>query len=80
MNHSVRVMTSAGPPLVAACGARASYRFGQLFTAQIGNPRAPYRCAGGYVGPPVPWVAKSAKNEAGVQSIDRVSLHAEYSP
>ncbi len=38
MNQLVPVITSRTPALVAAAGARASYRFLEFFTAQIRNP------------------------------------------
>jgi site-specific recombinase XerD len=38
MNHLASVVTSHAPALVAASGARASYRFLEFFTAQIRNP------------------------------------------
>ena len=39
MNHLVPVLASRAPAVVAAAGARASYRFLEFFTAQIRNPR-----------------------------------------
>jgi site-specific recombinase XerD len=38
MNQLARVNASHAPALVATCGARASYRFLEFFTAQIRNP------------------------------------------
>ena len=39
------VVKSRAPALVAAAGARASYRFLEFFTAQIRNPHTPGLCA-----------------------------------
>jgi integrase/recombinase XerD len=47
MNQLVPVITSRAPALVAAAGARASYRFFKFFTAQIRNPNTPRLCARG---------------------------------
>jgi hypothetical protein len=49
MNQLAPVIASHAPALVAAAGARASYRFLEFFTAQIRNPhmrRAYVRAAG----------------------------------
>jgi hypothetical protein len=38
MNQLVPILASHAPALVAAAGARASYRFFEFFTANIRNP------------------------------------------
>ncbi|HEY4847079.1 MAG TPA: hypothetical protein VIH87_04595 [Methylocella sp.] len=38
MNQLVPITADRAPALVAAAGERASYRFLEFFTAQIGNP------------------------------------------
>ena len=38
MNRLVAITASHAPALIAASGARASYRFLEFFTAQIRNP------------------------------------------
>ena len=40
MNQLVPITADRAPALVAAAGERASYRFLEFFTAQIGNPNA----------------------------------------
>ena len=44
MSQLVPVITSCAPALVAAAGARASYRFLEFFTAQIRNPHTRRAC------------------------------------
>ena len=47
MNQLVPILADRAPALVAAAGARVSYRFLEFFTAQIRNPHTPRLCARG---------------------------------